>query len=117
MDIILQQGLEHQQIPVERIAHVFSNSHVAPASKSYENPMPDYGDTQLNFSIRDITYQKEMRPYNLKVVDPVDGTLNLDIKMETGTGKTYVYTHTMYELHKRYGFNKFVIVVHSMRIK
>ena len=117
MDIILQQGLEHQQIPVERIAHVFSNSRVSPASKYYENPMLDYGDTQLNFSIRDITYQKEMRPYNDKVIDPVDGTLNLDIKMETGTGKTYVYTHTMYELHKRYGFNKFVIVVHSLPIK
>ena len=117
MDIILQQGLEHQQIPVERIAHVFSNSRVAPASKYYENPMPDYKDTQLNFSIRDITYRKEMRPYNDKVIDPVDGTLNLDIKMETGTGKTYVYTHTMYELHKRYGFNKFVIVVHSLPIK
>lgn len=117
MDIILQQGLEHQQIPVERIAHVFSNSRVTAASKYYENPMPDYKDTQLNFSIRDITYQKEMRPYNDKVIDPKDGTLNLDIKMETGTGKTYVYTHTMYELHKRYGFNKFVIVVHSLPIK
>jgi hypothetical protein len=34
---------------------------------------------------------------------PVGDCLNIDIKMETGTGKTYVYTHTIYELHKRYG--------------
>jgi len=38
---------------------------------------------------------------------PIGDCLNIDIKMETGTGKTYVYTHTIYELHKRYGLNKF----------
>ena len=37
--------------------------------------------------------------------------------METGTGKTYVYTKTIYELHKRFGFNKFVIAVPSLAIK
>lgn len=35
----------------------------------------------------------------------------------TGTGKTYVYTHTIYELHKRYGLNKFIIAVPSLAIK
>ena len=43
--------------------------------------------------------------------------LNLDIKMETGTGKTYVYTKAMFELHKNYGFNKFIIAVPSLAIK
>ncbi|MFS1664419.1 type III restriction-modification system endonuclease [Streptococcus sp. zg-JUN1979] len=42
---------------------------------------------------------------------------NIDIKMETGTGKTYVYTRTMYELHQRFGIFKFVIVVPSPAIK
>lgn len=42
---------------------------------------------------------------------------NIDIKMETGTGKTYVYTRMMYELHQRYGMFKFVIVVPSPAIK
>lgn len=37
--------------------------------------------------------------------------------METGTGKTYVYTKAMFELHKQYGLNKFVIVVPSLAIK
>jgi len=37
--------------------------------------------------------------------------------METGTGKTYVYLRTIFELNKRYGFTKFVIVVPSVAIK
>ncbi|KRL63070.1 type III restriction-modification system endonuclease [Lactobacillus psittaci] len=42
---------------------------------------------------------------------------NIDIKMETGTGKTYVYTRMMYELHKQHGLFKFIIVVPSPSIK
>ena len=43
--------------------------------------------------------------------------LNLDIEMETGTGKTYVYLRTLLELNKAYGFTKFIIVVPSVAIK
>ena len=43
--------------------------------------------------------------------------MNLDIKMETGTGKTYVYTKTIFELHQRYRLNKFIICVPSLPIK
>lgn len=42
---------------------------------------------------------------------------NLDIEMETGTGKTYVYIKTIMELHKRYGWGKFIIVVPSVAIR
>lgn len=42
---------------------------------------------------------------------------NFTIEMETGTGKTYVYTKTILELNKRYGFTKFIIVVPSVAIK
>ncbi len=42
---------------------------------------------------------------------------NFSIEMETGTGKTYVYLRTIYELNKLYGFNKFVIVVPSVAIR
>ncbi len=41
----------------------------------------------------------------------------LDIEMETGTGKTYVYLRTVFELNKKYGFTKFIIVVPSIAIK
>jgi len=43
--------------------------------------------------------------------------INLDVEMETGTGKTYVYIKTMFELHKRYGWSKFIIMVPSVAIR
>ncbi len=45
------------------------------------------------------------------------GTVNLDIEMETGTGKTYVYIKTMFELNKQYGWSKYIIVVPSIAIR
>lgn len=46
----------------------------------------------------------------------LEGT-NFSIEMETGTGKTYVYLRTIFELNKLYGFKKFVIIVPSIAIK
>lgn len=43
--------------------------------------------------------------------------INLTIEMETGTGKTYTYIRTMYELHRHYGWSKFIIVVPSIAIR
>jgi type III restriction enzyme len=43
--------------------------------------------------------------------------VNLDIEMETGTGKTYVYVKSMFELNKRYGWSKFIVVVPSIAIR
>ena len=45
------------------------------------------------------------------------GKCSLDIEMETGTGKTYVYIKTMFELNKRYGWSKFIVVVPSIAIR
>jgi type III restriction enzyme len=45
------------------------------------------------------------------------GAPNLDVEMETGTGKTYVYIKTMMELHQRYGWSKFIVVVPSVAIR
>ena len=42
---------------------------------------------------------------------------SFDIEMETGTGKTYVYIKTMFELNKRYGWSKFIVVVPSIAIR
>ena len=52
----------------------------------------------------------------LPVSTELDG-LNFSVEMETGTGKTYVYLRTIYELNKIYGFKKFVIVVPSIAIR
>lgn len=45
------------------------------------------------------------------------GDVSLDVEMETGTGKTYVYIKTMFELNKRYGWSKFIVVVPSIAIR
>ena len=45
------------------------------------------------------------------------GAVELDVEMETGTGKTYVYIETMFELNARYGWSKFIIVVPSVAIR
>lgn len=53
---------------------------------------------------------------DLPVSDRLEGP-HFTVEMETGTGKTYVYLRTMFELHKQYGFTKFVIVVPSVAIR
>lgn len=65
--------------------------------------------------------QRVQRTQNLKVspelVASKPAALNLDVEMETGTGKTYVYIKTMFELHQRYGWSKFIVVVPSIAIR
>ena len=43
--------------------------------------------------------------------------VNLDVEMETGTGKTYCYIKTIFELNQRYGWSKFIVVVPSIAIR
>lgn len=53
----------------------------------------------------------------LKPSDRLEGKYNLTIEMETGTGKTYTYIRTMYELYGAYGWSKFIVVVPSIAIR
>lgn len=59
-------------------------------------------------------------PLSHDLKDPVKKSaarINLDVEMETGTGKTYVYIKTIMELHKRYGWSKYIVVVPSIAIR
>ena len=69
-------------------------------------------DEQLSSNMHEV-----QRTHNLPTSDIKDGMRSFCIEMETGTGKTYVYTKTIFELHKRYGFTKFIIVVPSVAIR
>lgn len=63
---------------------------------------------------------KNLNDVQLRGGLPPSGSLtsgDFTVEMETGTGKTYVYLRTIFELNKRYGFTKFVIVVPSVAIK
>ena len=59
----------------------------------------------------------EVQRRNGLVGVPAFGGMHFSVEMETGTGKTYVYLRTIYELNKKYGFKKFIIVVPSIAIK
>ena len=114
MELILQQGLPHQQRAIDAICAVFDGVSCTSPVQFYENPHIPLEDLKIASNIRAI--QSDI-PAQYRRNNPIGDCLNLDIKMETGTGKTYVYTKTMYELHKRYGFNKFIIAVPSLAIK
>ncbi|BCV20945.1 type III restriction-modification system endonuclease [Moorella sp. Hama-1] len=53
----------------------------------------------------------------LKISPKLEGKYNLTVEMETGTGKTYVYIKTMFELFKKYGWGKYIVVVPSIAIR
>ena len=71
-------------------------------------------DEELNENLQNVQLRNGLPPSEpLKAKAPLDFT----VEMETGTGKTYVYLRTAFELNERYGFTKFVVVVPSVAIK
>lgn len=79
------------------------------------NELIDLSDEQLLGNIRELQTRN-----NIKLSQTLDkelGRVSLDIEMETGTGKTYVYIKTMFELNKHYGWSKFIVVVPSIAIR
>ncbi len=78
-------------------------------------------DLMLNDTVLLDNIHQVQRVQNLPLSDALVKTkvanLNLDIEMETGTGKTYCYIKTMFELNKQYGWSKFIIVVPSIAIR
>lgn len=72
---------------------------------------------ELNDSIILEHLQTIQRANQIKPSDKLEGRYNLTIEMETGVGKTYTYIKTMFELNKRYGWSKFIVVVPSIAIR
>lgn len=81
----------------------------------YKNERVELSDEQLLKNIQTIQSQNNIKLSPELVKDL--GRCSLDIEMETGTGKTYVYIKTMFELNKRYGWSKFIVVVPSIAIR
>lgn len=116
MELILQQQLPHQQKAIDAIVDVFKDAYITAPTQFYTNPTFSLQDTHIANNIK--VLQSSLPPeYRSSIPVSESDYLNLDVKMETGTGKTYVYTKTIFELHKRYGFNKFIIAVPSLAIK
>lgn len=84
-----------------------------PVTPGYANGLR-ISERQLEQNLHAVQENNNLPPTR----DLTDGRLrDFTVEMETGTGKTYVYTRTIYELNKRYGLTKFVIVVPSVAIR
>ena len=81
----------------------------------FKNEALQLTDQELLQNIRALQAEANIHQSD-KLVAPL-GRCSLDIEMETGTGKTYVYIKTMFELNKRYGWSKFIVVVPSIAIR
>lgn len=115
MELILERGLPHQQNAIEAIAGVFENADVSKSVMLWQNKSFTLNDSKVAQNIKNV--QQKFKPHNESRLDVSGSYLNLDVKMETGTGKTYVYTKAIYELNYRYGINKFIIAVPTLPIK
>ena len=74
--------------------------------------VPELNDGIILENINKIQRRNQITPSK-----QLEGRYNLTVEMETGVGKTYTYIKTMYELNKRYGWSKFIIVVPSVAIR
>lgn len=81
----------------------------------FKNGSVELSDEQLLKNIHFLQSQNNIKLSPTLVKDL--GRCSLDIEMETGTGKTYVYIKTMFELNKKYGWSKFIVVVPSIAIR
>ncbi|WP_299154229.1 type III restriction-modification system endonuclease [uncultured Christiangramia sp.] len=116
MDLIFKNGLPHQTKGVNAISNVFTKSNFDKNTLYYANPKLYLDKDVLLSSIKNVQKANTIHPEHTSL-NAIGDYLNLDIKMETGTGKTYVYTSTIFELHKRHKINKFIVVVPTLPIK
>ena len=83
----------------------------------YRNAPLNITDSQVLENLRLIQLENDLFSSNELESPQAKLGVNLTIEMETGTGKTYTYIRTMYELHKAYGWSKFIVIVPSIAIR
>lgn len=99
----MEKTLLNYKMSEEELSMGFAN---APVVLDYTSLFRNINEVQKNNNIKEsVSLAKHM------------GVCSLDVEMETGTGKTYVYIKTMFELNKQYGWNKFIVVVPSIAIR
>lgn len=112
-----ERHLPHQDNAVNAVLGVLSNISVSYADES----LRDVQNPTLNISLQDykenLVYVQTSNQISTGNRVYRKNTNILDISMETGTGKTYAYTRTIFELNKQLGIYKFVIVVPTVSIR
>ena len=82
----------------------------------FKNADVQLTDGQLLENIHAVQRRQNL-PLSDKLVVSAGCKVNLDVEMETGTGKTYCYVKSIFEMNKRYGWSKFIVVVPSIAIR
>lgn len=85
-------------------------------TQGFKNTDCQLTDGQVLANIQAVQRRQNL-PLSTGLVPSAGCRLNFDIEMETGTGKTYCYIKTIFEMHKLYGWSKFIIVVPSIAIR
>ncbi|THF84449.1 type III restriction-modification system endonuclease [Cohnella fermenti] len=130
MKLQFESNLDYQLTAIDSVCDLFRGQEICRTEFTVTNAVLD---DQLSFafeendlgignrlSLLNDEIIKNLNDIQLKNGLPPSATLtsgDFSVEMETGTGKTYVYLRTIFELNKRYGFTKFVIVVPSVAIK
>ena len=86
------------------------------AEGGFKNADLKLTDIALLENITRVQHQQNL-PQSTELVKNKVSKVNLDIEMETGTGKTYCYIKTIFEMNKRFGWSKFIIMVPSVAIR
>lgn len=124
MKLSFESNLDHQLKAIKSITDIFEGQPLEDSLIEF-NLNEEGALNLINGVSNNLVLSEEQILANLKQVQlsnelPVSGKLDgmhFSVEMETGTGKTYVYLRTIYELNRLYGFKKFVIVVPSIPIR
>lgn len=132
MKIQFDSDLDYQREAIDSVTGLFEGQEVCQTNFTVA-PAEGAGQLSLGFgqSSTDLGVGNRLRLLDEDVLENVRGiqlrnglapstqldSLDFTVEMETGTGKTYVYLRTLFELNQRYGFTKFIIVVPSVAIK
>lgn len=85
-------------------------------TEAFRNAKIELSEEQILENLQKVQRRRNL-PQSKSLAATKSAKINLDIEMETGTGKTYVYIRTMFELNRRYGWGKFIVVVPSIAIR
>ncbi len=112
VDCFLGQALEEAPYRVDPGASVQMNV----SDTGFRNATIQLGDRQVLRNIQEVQKRQNL-PLSYRLAERTGCKYNLDIEMETGTGKTYCYIKTIFEMNKHYGWSKFIVMVPSIAIR
>jgi type III restriction enzyme len=92
------------------------NAQASAFEEGFKNADVQLADLQVLTNIKGVQRRQNL-PVSESLVSSAGCKFNLDVEMETGTGKTYCYIKTMFEMNKQYGWSKFIVMVPSIAIR